>query len=82
MGFSRQEHWSELPCPPPGDGHNPGIEPTSLNVSCTERQVFFPISATWEAHRQLTLEQLGVRVPTLHTVENPHVTYSQLSESC
>ena len=19
MGFSRQEHWSELPCPPPGD---------------------------------------------------------------
>ena len=29
MGFSRQEHWSGLPCPPPGDLPNPGIEPTS-----------------------------------------------------
>ena len=28
MGFSRQEYWSGLPCPPPGDLTNPGIEPT------------------------------------------------------
>ena len=27
MGFSRQEYWSGLPCPPPGDLPNPGIEP-------------------------------------------------------
>ena len=26
MGFSRQEYWSGLPCPPPGDLSNPGIE--------------------------------------------------------
>ena len=26
MGFSRQEHWSGLPCPPPGDLPNPGIK--------------------------------------------------------
>ena len=26
-GFSRQEYWSGLPCPPPGDLPNPGIEP-------------------------------------------------------
>ena len=30
MGFSRQEYWSGLPCPPPGDLSDPGIEPTSL----------------------------------------------------
>ena len=30
MGFSRQEHWSGLPCPPPGDLPEPGIEPISL----------------------------------------------------
>ena len=30
MGFSRQEYWSGLPCPPPGDLPNPGIEPASL----------------------------------------------------
>ena len=27
--FSRQEYWSGLPFPPPGDLPNPGIEPTS-----------------------------------------------------
>ena len=26
-GFSRQEYWSGLPCPPPGNLPNPGIEP-------------------------------------------------------
>ena len=30
MGFSRQEHWSGLPCPPPGDLTDPGIEPAPL----------------------------------------------------
>ena len=29
MGFSRQEYWSGLPCPPPGDLSNSGIEPVS-----------------------------------------------------
>ena len=26
MGFSRQEYWSGLPCPPPGDRFHPGTE--------------------------------------------------------
>ena len=26
--FPRQEYWSGLPCPPPGDLLDPGIEPT------------------------------------------------------
>ena len=29
MGFYRQEYWSGLPCPPPGDHPNPGIKPRS-----------------------------------------------------
>ena len=29
VGFSRQEYWSELPCPPPGDLPDPGVEPMS-----------------------------------------------------
>ena len=29
LGFSRQEHWSGLPFPPPGHLANPGIEPAS-----------------------------------------------------
>ena len=30
MAFSRQEYWSGLSCPPPGDLPDPGIEPTAL----------------------------------------------------
>ena len=30
MGFSRQEYWSRLPCPTPGDLSDPGIKPVSL----------------------------------------------------
>ena len=29
MGFPRQEYWSGLPCPPPGDLPDPGIKPES-----------------------------------------------------
>ena len=32
MGFSRQEYWSGLPFPPPGDLPNPGIKPMSLRL--------------------------------------------------
>ena len=31
MGFSRQEYWSGLPFPSPGDFADPGIEPVSLS---------------------------------------------------
>ena len=40
MGFSRQEYWSGLPFPPPGDLLNPGTEPVSL-VSPALAGVFF-----------------------------------------
>ena len=30
MGFSRPEHWSGLPCPPPGALSDPGIKAESL----------------------------------------------------
>ena len=29
LGFSRQEYWSGLPCPPAGDLPDPGIKPAS-----------------------------------------------------
>ena len=48
VGFSRQEYWSGLPCPPPGDLPNPGIEPTSL-MSPSLAGGFFTASTTWEA---------------------------------
>ena len=43
MGFSRQEYWSGLPFPSPGNLFNPGIE---------------PLSPAWQAN-SLPLSQLG-----------------------
>ena len=48
MGFSRQEYWSGLPFPSPGDCPYPGIEPASLS-SPASAGGFFTTSATWEA---------------------------------
>ena len=48
MGFSRQEYWSELPCSPPGDIPDLGIEPTSL-MSPVLVGRFFTTGAIWEA---------------------------------
>ena len=41
MGFSRQEYWSGLPCRPPGDLPDPGIEPASLMSSALAGGFFF-----------------------------------------
>ena len=49
MGFSRQEYWSGLPFPSPGDLHHPGIKSTSLMPPLWQL-VFFTTSTTWEAH--------------------------------
>ena len=48
MGFSRQEYWSWLPCPPPGDLPHPGIEPVSLIPPALAGR-FITTSTTWEA---------------------------------
>ena len=34
MGFSRQEYWSGLPCPPPGGLPNPGLRTSISCASC------------------------------------------------
>ena len=46
MGFSRQEYWSGLPCPLPGDLPNSGTKPTSLTPLALAGG-FFTTSATW-----------------------------------
>ena len=48
MRFSRQEYWSELPCPLPGDLPDPEIESGSL-ISPALASRFFTTSTTWEA---------------------------------
>ena len=47
MGFSRQEYWSGLPCPSPGDLPDPGIKFASL-TSPSLAGGFFTTSAIWK----------------------------------
>ena len=56
MGFSRQEYWSELPCPPSGDLPNPGIEHLSLKSPALAGGLF-TTSATWEAQIYIVVVQ-------------------------
>ena len=46
MEFPRQEYWSGLPFPSPGDLPDPEIKPMSLRSLAGE---FFTTSTTWEA---------------------------------
>ena len=57
MGFSRQEYWSGLPCPPPGNLPDPGIKPASLKSPALAGG-FFTTSATWAA-------QEGIKRPLI-----------------
>ena len=49
VGFSKQEYWSGLPCPPPGRLPDPGLEPGFLMCPVLAGE-FFTASTTWEAH--------------------------------
>ena len=70
MGFSRQEYWSELPFPPPGDLPDPAMESTSL-MSPTLADHFFTTSATWEAHSYRYLLQISTCKTVCFTWEVP-----------
>ena len=62
--FSRQEYWSGLPFPTPGDFPNPGIEPVSL-MSSALASGFFTIGATWEA-------QTVLQIWCSYVIDDPH----------
>ena len=62
MGFPRQEYWSGLPIPPPGDLLNSGIESAALGATALAGG-FFTTSTTWKAlrlHRYIHLSKLRV----------------------
>ena len=61
MGFSGQEYWSGLPCPPPGDLPNLGMEPAS-HVSCIGRQLFLATSANWKVSIYISISLLWAQL--------------------
>ena len=56
MGFSRQEHWSGLPFPSPGDLPDPGIKLVYL-ISPALTGGFFTTGITWEDREKIFISQ-------------------------
>jgi len=51
MEFSRQEYWSGLPCPSPGDLLPPEIQAASLTSSALAGRFFTSSSTSWETQK-------------------------------
>ena len=69
-GFSRQEYWSGLPCPPPGDFPDSGIQPVSLASSALAGG-FFTTSTTWEAQFLMYIQVIVIQL-FIHTHTHTH----------
>ena len=66
MGFSKQKYWSVLPCSPPGDLPNPGIDPGIYLASLTSSPTLassprLAASAIWEAPPFLPSHHLNTK---------------------
>ena len=55
MGFSRQEYWSRLPFPSPGDIPDPGIEPVSPALQADLLPSELPGKPSCREHQQICL---------------------------
>ena len=87
MGYSRQEYWSGLPFPTPGDLPDPGIEPTSLEFpvftgrfSNTEPPVQFSCSVVSNSLRSHGLQ--NARPPCLTPTPRIYSNLCPLSRWC
>ena len=69
MGFSRQEYRSGLPCPPPGDLLNPGIESKSHTSPVLAGRFF--TTSKWN----LQMNEVGGRIEQIKLNKQPHVFY-------
>ena len=65
MEFSRQEYWSGLPFPPPGDHPDLGIKPESLESPALAGR-FFTNCATWEVSREIPEGKCSQDVKSSH----------------
>ena len=83
IGFSRQEYWSGLPCPPPWDLPDPGMELASLYISCIGRQVLYPcchLGSSGSCHTTMQISHNYTYIPSFWSF-SPHSPPSRQSQS-
>ena len=60
MGFSRQEHWSRLPFPPPGDFPDQGIKPASPVAPALQADSLYRLSHQGSPQKQPILSNFYI----------------------
>ena len=91
MGFSRQEYWSGLPFPSPGNLPDPGIEPRSPALQAdsllSDRSVGFnikdqilPFAATWMVLEDIMLSEINQR-KTNNCMLSLNVEYKKIQQT-
>ena len=80
MGFSRQEYWSGLPCPPPGNLPHPGTEPTSP-VSSALQVDSLPTLPPWKPLKESSGEyKICIQITIIRADKRNHkLPYGQIS---
>ena len=76
--FSRQEYWSGLPCPAPGNLPDPGTEPAFL-MSTALAGGFFTTSTTWEAPWSWRCHQMGLKQKQFYKQGRSGLVHSRTS---
>ena len=79
MEFSRQEYWSGLPCPPPGDLPNPGVKPKSPALHSSLHFYNFYLSIT---NTELEDEKTKKNPPQCHYPLLSLIIIHRVFESC
>ena len=76
MRFSRQEYWSGLPFPSPGDLPDPGIEPTSPALAGRFFTTAPPGKPMEGGGRRVINEEFGInKYTSLYIIQIPTGTY-------
>ena len=84
MGFPRQEYWSGLLFPSPGDLPDPGMEPASLTSPVLAGRLF-TTSATYRLtalYRKIGVLVSPVYVSVNYSVETGACVHAKLLQSC
>ena len=75
VGFSRQEYWSGLPCPPSGGLPDPGIEPTPLTSPASAGRFFTtstPLGSRQNISSHYQMSLLGAN-PSIKNIVMHHI---------